>query len=109
MTVRIVWNRLSVIPVVLMGVGLAVLVYWFAGLLHAQPETPRREPSAVRAPALGSAPDGAALERQVIHLSNQVDSLTKSKDDLKKQLDSASDQAPHAQRSEGRRVGKECR
>jgi len=80
-----------------MGVGLAVLVYWFAGLLRAQPEQRIRERTGVRAPALGSAPDAAALERQVTQLSNQVDSLTKSKDDLKKQLDSVSDQASHTQ------------
>jgi len=89
--------RLKIIPVILMGVGLAVLIYWFAGLLRAQPETPRRVPAVVRAPVGGFAPDIAALERQVTHLSNQVDSLTKSKDDLKKQLDSVSDQASHAQ------------
>jgi hypothetical protein len=96
MAVRIVPTRLNVIPVLLMSIGLAVLLYWFAGLLQAQPEG-RREPAARQAPVQRTAPEVEALERRTAHLSDQIDSLTRSKDTLKNQLDSVSEQASHAQ------------
>jgi len=62
MAVRMISTRLNVIPAIVMGVGIAVLVYWMAGLLEGQNQPPAGPPAPIGAPASGSAEDISALE-----------------------------------------------